>query len=267
MKLTISIQNTAKSGLGSDASGMILPVYEVLRVIDGVALFLEDHYLRLQKTMELYQLQSEIGFQEFKGKINELIVLSQKQNGNIKTERIWFEHEILWEFSFFKPRYPDSEDYELGVKTDLYFAERENPNAKVVKSALREQINAFIETNHIYEVLLVDQQGQITEGSRSNVFFVQGKVFYTAPGSLVLIGITRQKVLECLNEMNCEVKEAAIRATELSSCDAAFITGTSPKVLPVNRIGDLKLNPAHPLVSDLMDRYNQKIDRYLREHK
>ena len=58
---------------------------------------------------------------------------------------------------------------------------------------IRERPVRLISDNKLYEVLLVDRNGRITEGSRSNVFFVKGNKFYTGPSAMVLVGITRKK--------------------------------------------------------------------------
>lgn len=242
-------------------------VYEVLRVVRGVALFLEEHYSRMLKSLNFYQIQAEFNFQEFKEKIYELIELNSNSDGNIKIERISTETDVRWEFSFALYNYPGKEEYENGVKTELYFAERQNPNAKVLQGALRENINQYIGAKKLYELLLVDHDGNITEGSRSNVFFVKDEVFYTAPESKILIGITRQKVLECLTDLNFQVKEIAVLAREIENYDAVFITGTSPKVLPVKSIGQTKFNPGLPVVEVLMAQYNEMIDNYIRLHQ
>lgn len=107
----------------------------------------------------------------------------------------------------------------------------------------------------------------ITEGSRSNVFFVKDEIFYTAPESKVLVGITRQKVIECLRQLNFELVEKAVSAAEISQFDAAFLTGTSPKVLPVSLIGKLRLNIQVLVLQKLMKSYDDKIDAYIEKAK
>ncbi|MFY9151666.1 MAG: aminotransferase class IV [Prolixibacteraceae bacterium] len=267
MKIIISSKkkNSVKSGAISN-SGEV-SVYEVLRVIRRVALFLEEHYIRLTKSLDFYYVQAELNFQEFKAKIDELIELNSASDGNIKIERISTQNEITWEFSFSEHSYPSPDDYENGVKTELYFAERENPNAKVLVGNLRERVNNYIKSHELFEVLLVNHRGEITEGSRSNVFFMKENVFYTAPESEVLIGITRQKVIECLAELNFQVKEIAVAANEIENYDAVFLTGTSPKVLPVRSIGQTEFNTRLPIIKDLMNHYNKMIDSYIDMHR
>ena len=105
----------------------------------------------------------------------------------------------------------------------------------------------------------------ITEGSRSNVFFVNGNKFYTAPASKVLVGVTRTKVIECIDELDFTVIEEAVLASQTGMFDAVFLTGTSPKVLPVNSIDSIHFEVKNIFVEQLMAKYNSMIDTYLNQ--
>jgi len=240
------------------------PVYEVIRVMDGIALFLEDHFERLVSSIKIRGLQFEMQFTEFRNHISELSKLNDIQNGNVKFIISEVEKENYWSFTFIPHSYPTPNDYEIGVATGLFIAERENPNAKIIQKAVSENANKAIVDKKLYEVLLVDRNGVITEGSRSNVFFVKGNKFYTAEASKVLVGVTRIKVMQCLNELNFKVIEEVVSASEIEKFDAVFITGTSPKVLPVNRIDTIQFQTKNIYVEQLMVKYNSLIDTYLK---
>lgn len=240
-----------------------LNVYEVIRVMDGVALFLEDHFNRLQKSLVIQRVRLEMDFLTFKQKITKLISLNLKTEGNIQFVYTVSETGSRWAFSFIPHRYPDSEDYRKGVLTGLLAAERENPNAKVIQHSVRDCANQQIADHGIYEVLLVDRAGLITEGSRSNVFFVKGDVFYTAPESQVLAGITRQKVLDCFSELGFPLVEEAVPASLISRFDAVFLTGTSPKILPVRSVGAQIFPVQHDGVQQVMECYDRMIADYI----
>jgi len=242
-----------------------LSVYEVIRVIDGVALFLEDHFDRLIRSMQIQGLAFQMDFLDFKQNIAELVRQNQQMKGNIKFIYSVSEGNIQWAFSFIPHSYPSPEDYKNGVITDLFFAERKNPNAKVVQTHIRDEANRIISDRKLYEVLLVSRDGMITEGSRSNVFLVKGDVFYTAPASMVLEGITRQKVIDCINRLGFRIIEQAVSKSEISEFDAVFLTGTSPKVLPVRAIGKQVFDVRNSAVLSLMDSYDQLIQSYIRD--
>jgi len=242
-------------------------VYEVIRIIDGVAIFLEDHFRRLIISMENLGFSFEMGFPEFKQKIADLVWLNQKMDGNIRFVYSDIDNKGQWFFAFIPSIYPSKKDYRIGVDTGLIYSERENPNAKVINILLRDRANQILASSKLYEVLLVDRNGQITEGSRSNVFFVKDDVFYTAQASKVLVGITRQKVMKCLRELEFQVIEEAVGIDEISRFDGVFLTGTSPKVLPVKSIGNQVFNPLLPSVNKLIDRYNGMIAQYIQSEK
>lgn len=242
-------------------------VYEVIRVIDGVALFLEDHFDRLKRSMQIQGLTFQMTYPDFRQNIAELVKLNQKMVGNIKFAYVVTEGNIHWAFSFIPHSYPTPEDYQSGVLTDLFFAERRYPNAKVIQTGIRNKANQLISDRKLYEVLLVDRDGMITEGSRSNVFFVKSDMFYTAPASMVLKGITRQKVLDCLNELDFQIIEQAVLKDETGSFDAAFLTGTSIKVLPIKSIGVQTFDVRNDAVIKLTECYNKMIQNYIRNEK
>ena len=153
------------------------------------------------------------------------------------------------------------------MATGLLFVERENPNAKVIQNKVSEKANQLIADQKLHEVLLVDRNGKITEGSRSNVLFVKGNRFYTAPASMVLVGVTRMKVFECLDKLNFKVIQEAVSTSEIGTFDAVFLTGTSPKILPVNCIDTIQFPPKNHFVEQLMHRYDLMIDAYLKAHR
>lgn len=242
-------------------------IYEVLRLIDGVALFLEDHFDRLLSSARISGIQLNMQLSEFSRAIEELITTNKQDTGNIKFLLITTNNINHWSLSFIPHSYPSDKDYQLGVPAGLLYAERVNPEAKVIQRSVREKADQKIADKKLFEVLLVDRNGLITEGSRSNVFFVKENRFYTAPATMVLSGVTRKKVLECLNELKYPVIEQAVPDKEIGNYEAAFLTGTSPKVLPISNIDALNFKPEHPMVKALMDFYNKKIDEYILSKK
>ena len=242
-------------------------VYEVIRIIDGIALFLEDHFIRLKQSMNIRGILFEMDLQGFKQNILDLVEKDQTPNGNVRFLYSQVEDESKFTFAFIPHSYPSPEDYLKGVTTDLFFAERETPNAKMIQSIIREGANQAITDQKLYEVLLVNRDGMITEGSRSNVFFVRDNVFYTAPAPAVLVGVTRKKVIECLTELEFVVIEKAVKSSEIGAYDAVFLTGTSPGVLPVRSIGNQVFDTSHLLVCKLMEQYNDLIALYIQNEK
>jgi branched-chain amino acid aminotransferase len=130
---------------------------------------------------------------------------------------------------------------------------------------VRQRADKMLAENGFYEVLLADNFDRITEGSRSNVFFVTGKELVTSPGSKVLLGITRQKTIQLAHDLNIPVIESEVNISELKQFDAAFITGTSPKILPIKKTEGFTFNHQNKVVRQLMKSYDDLIDGYLKK--
>ncbi len=239
-------------------------IYEVVRVIDGVCLFLEDHYKRLQNSAKLADIPLTMTERDFAGEIQTLIKANEIANGNIKV-LVQYGNGQQGAFFYFIPQvYPSAADYLRGVKTDFLMAERNLPRAKTVQQRLRDEANSVIRENSLFEVIFVNSQKQILEGSRTNIFFVKGTEFYTPPTEFVLPGITRQKVMECLAELKFPCVEKSIIQDEIASYDTVFLTGTSPKVLPVSMLGKQKFDAQHQPLRRLMEAYDEKIEAYIK---
>jgi branched-chain amino acid aminotransferase len=242
-------------------------VYEVLRIMDGIPLFVEDHFYRLQKSLKSNGLGINLTLYDFNAKVDELVRLNSCMEGNIKFVYQEINSESKWAIFFIPHYYPSEQEYLIGVSTNLLKVERINPNSKIIQRSVREMADHLIADQKLYEVLLVDRNGQITEGSRSNVFFVKDGVFHTAPSSKVLVGITRQKVFQCLKDLGFEIIEKCVSTKEISGYDAAFLTGTSPKILPMQSIGNQKYDAQLFCVKRLMECYDQRIIQYIRSWK
>ncbi|WP_299578093.1 aminotransferase class IV [uncultured Sunxiuqinia sp.] len=238
-------------------------IYEVLRVMDSVGLFLEEHYARLVHSAQLAGIPLAMTETDFAREIRNLVQANDLAVGNIKVLIQYGDGKQAAFFYFIPHVYPAAEAYLYGVKTDCMLAERVLPKAKTVQQSLRNTANQAIQEHQLFEVILVNVEKQVLEGSRTNLFFVKGDRFYTPRSEFVLSGITRQKVLECLGELNFSCVEQTIPMDTLADYDAAFLTGTSTKVLPIASIGEQKFDPMNQAVRALMKAYDEKMMTYI----
>lgn len=245
-----------------------LVIYEVLRIIDRVPLFAEDHFSRYLNSCNLMKVDPFISESDFLGRLHRLIVRNELNYGNVKVELLTTcTGEQRLRMYVIPHQYPSLANYGNGVHVGLLEAVRENPQVKVVQSAVRERANKAIAKNNWYEVLLVDESGDITEGSRSNVFFVRNGLFYTAPAIKVLAGVTRKKILECISSLGFQCVEKEVAKEELSTFDAAFISGTSPKILPIASIDGRPFQVDDRHLRLLMTKFDDLISDYIKKWK
>ena len=246
-----------------------IQLYEVIRIIEGIPVFLENHLDRLYQSACLTGLKQLPDSHALEVMIRNFIVSQKKETGNIKLSFSFNDSlsEPLCELNFVPHYYPTSEEYANGVKVGLMAANRPIPQAKVQNSGIRDKANLSISDNKLFEVLLIDSEGNITEGSRSNVFFIKNGTLYSALTDKILQGITRIKVLELCGKTGIPVIETSIQVNTLGQFEAAFLTGTSPKVLPISSINEVYYKTNLPLMIKIQELYNQLIESYLLERR
>lgn len=237
-----------------------LPVYEVIRVIDGKPLFLNDHLLRLEDSMRILKFPLLLSRQQLHKALQSLIQINAVDVGNIRLHLGSFENSVPHYACWWIPhRYPDAMDYQNGVETILSNTSRMQPNAKAYREAFKNQQQDLLEQENVFETILFNQQG-ITEGSKSNIFFIKEDLLITAPGEVVLKGITRSKVIELCSQLQLPIEFRSLQTNELKAVAAAFITGTSPKVLPIRSIKEAcELNPKHAWIQRIQTAYDESI--------
>jgi branched-chain amino acid aminotransferase len=238
-------------------------VYEVIRVIDGIPLFLEKHCTRLRKSAQYIGINFSIDEIVAHKLIKKLVLKNNILNGNLKIV-LKYPGSSDKLFLFFIPHhYPSAEDYKKGIDMLSLSAERDNPMAKVSNPELRARADQLINEQGVTEVLLVDKAGFITEGSRSNIFLVREKTIFTPTIESVLPGITRETIIEICRSNGIELQECKIKLSELGAFHGTFITGTSPKVLPVRKIDNYGFDVKALIIREIMEKYNRAILDYL----
>lgn len=238
-------------------------VYEVIRVDNFVPLFYEKHFLRLKKSVELLGIETKINNTKMFIQIERLISENNIGIGNIKIVlTINNQRNLQSTKLFFIPfAYPSEIDYTKGVDLISYNAERVNPNVKFNNLELRSEINKIISEKNVYEVLLYKLNRVITEGSRSNIFFIKDNVVYTAPSEVILKGITWEFVYEICKQNEIQIIEKEILIEDIGNYDSAFLTGTSPKILMISNIDNNSFRK-NKLIQKIADEYNNIINVY-----
>ncbi|MGB5396532.1 MAG: D-amino acid aminotransferase [Gammaproteobacteria bacterium] len=97
----------------------------------------------------------------------------------------------------------------------------------------------------VADAILV-RNGDVTEGTASNVFIVKNNVLITPPKSNHLLpGITRDLVLELAerNGINCEVRHISLG--ELEAADEVWLTGSIREIAPVVELNGKPVGNGH----------------------
>ncbi|MEZ5071451.1 MAG: aminotransferase class IV [Bacteroidales bacterium] len=277
------------------------PLYEVIRVIDGKCLFLDDHLARLRHSFRAIETARTESFPDdlVRTSLRTLLKVSSISEGNVRICLYLPGHDAgtVQEpiptqpgkarhprqsshandtlFQGFKPpsqvhcyfiphTYPDAAQYENGVSMCTYRHERPRPGVKKWDPAFRRSVQDFIARQAIYEALLVDPNGRVLEGSRSNVFFLsRDNRVLTPPVEHVLPGITQKHIFALCEKNEIPISGQNLYLSDLNQMTACFLSGTSPKILPVCCIDGQRFDPGHPLLQRLMKAFDTVIHQNL----
>jgi len=87
------------------------------------------------------------------------------------------------------------------------------------------------------DIVFLDLEGHVAEASKSNIFYTKNDIFYTPPtSSMVLGGIMRAAVIDCLRSRGKVVKEELFKIDDIISSDAAFLTNAVRGIIPISQL-------------------------------
>jgi len=239
-------------------------LYEVVKIINGKALFLEEHILRMRKSATIKKMTIWLTDDEIKQRIFKICKANNLENGRLKFVFRFYEEENLYISFFIQVITPSPEIYETGVNLISIKGKRLTPNAKVINYDLRKFVKAEVIKHNAFEALLVNNVNQITEGSKSNFFLIKDKKVYTPFAKDILVGVTRNYVFDICKKNNIEIIEKDICLNDLKDYNSCFITGTSLGVLFVNKIDNYIFLQKNGLLELISSEYKWRVDNYLK---
>ncbi len=153
--------------------------------------------------------------------------------------------------------YPDKY-YKEGVKLITYHGERFMPQVKS-KNLLMSYL-AYNEAHKAgaLDALLIDNDGNIREGTRSSFFVIKNNILITPPAKKVLGGLTKKIILEIAPKI-LTVREEDIALKNITKYDEYFISATTMKIMPVSWIDSARVSSgANEKTKQLMKLFKEK---------
>jgi branched-subunit amino acid aminotransferase/4-amino-4-deoxychorismate lyase len=251
----------------SDASVSLLSVeysygygvYETLKVRNSVLYFIDQHLERLQHSATVLGISLPFSKNEIKTFIRTLINSLQVDACNIKVLLIGGNEPMLTIFAT-APLYPDRKLYKQGAKLLSYTYERLFPTAKTLNMLPSYIAYKKAKENDCYDALLIDKNGIMLEGTRTNFCVMKGTTIFKAPEHRILGGVTFLTLAHVANNAGFSIREKEISIQDLSSYDGAFITSTSTKIMPIKQIDSYAYPQLSPSIQNLMKSYEEFLD-------
>ena len=92
------------------------------------------------------------------------------------------------------------------------------------------------------DAILLGKNSMVSEGTGENIFVVKNGEIATPPTtSSILVGITRDSVIQMAKDMGMKITEREISRIELYQADEVFFTGTAAEVTAIVEIDNRKI--------------------------
>ena len=234
-------------------------VYETIRVSNNVIYFLEDHSQRLIDSAQIISLEHSFSESFVRQSIQELVKKSDAGTYNLKLLLIGgpTKSEASLYILCLSPFFPDRKLYKNGASFITYNYERAFPHAKTLNMLQSYMAYRKARENNSYDALLVNRRGYITEGSRTNFFCVNKNKIVSPLEDDILLGVMRKVVLKVAIQNGIEIICKDIRPSDIKNYEAAFVTSTSSKIIPVKSIDNVPIGPLSPTLEMLINKCNQ----------
>ena len=239
-------------------------VYESIRVSKNVINFLDNHIERLLNSAKIINLEHNFSRENIKSYVEELSDALENDTFNIKILLYGAKSPKGAQLFIIpsSPLFPDKKLYKYGASIITEAYERILPNAKALSMLGSYLAYKKAKAQNAYDAIMVNRDGIIPEGTRTNFYAVKNNTVYTAPDKDILEGVTREILLYVARETGIKVVFEPILKSDLQSYDGFFITSTSTKLMPVSKIDDLEFEIPE-LTKTLMKDFND----FLKESK
>ena len=255
-------------------------VFEGIRAYDterGPAIFRhQDHLDRLEASAKLYYMGLPFSKEELREATHELIArngfrscyirpLVMRGHGpmGLDPEDNPVEAMIaVWEWG----AYLGEEGKRNGVRAKVSSWRRIGPGSLVPHAkACGQYLNsvlAKLEVKHAgyEEAILLDERGNVCEGSGENVFVVKDERIVTPPQTAsILDGISRKSIFRIAADLGHTVVERDIARAELVLADEVFLVGTAAELTPVREIDDIEIGPPGEVTREIQRVYDDAL--------
>ncbi len=214
-------------------------LFETVRVINGEPQFLEDHFVRLKKGMQILKMPSGgISFNELKEQIVKLIQKNHiKQGGRVRITvyrsggGLYAPENTGKSFAIEAVPLKNNKYVlnEKGLAVDVYNDLKRHRNIlsqiKTTNNIPHVLAGIYKNENNLDDCLVLNDQGRIVEALSSNIFLYKNNNLYTpAIDEGCMDGIMRKQVLRIAKEMNINVFEGMLNGSMLLQADELFLT-------------------------------------------
>ena len=222
-------------------------IYELLPIYENKPFYLAQHLQRLLRSMQEIRIDNPYSLEEWEAIIQNLIEQADSENlaiyiqvtrGIAPRDHAFPQDQQATVFSMANPlpivpREQLQNGVELISSEDIRWQRCDIKVISLLANILAKQ--DAVQASAVEAIMVRDDCA--LEGAASNLFVVRDEIVYTHPKDhLILPGITREFVIELLDELNITCKQQAIPKEWLYSSDEIWITSSTKEVLAATKI-------------------------------
>ena len=224
-------------------------IYEVMAIYDNGVFTLEDHLVRLQRSLDAIRLQNPMTDDEWRN-----LILEAVDRGGESPAYLYLQvtrgvasarsHVYTWSVSptvlitvteALILKRENITPYKMVTKDDFRWGRGDIKVVSLIANGLLK--NEAVDEGFDDAILIRD--GYVTEATAANVFVVRDGVVLTPPKSRFLLhGITRDHALKLMVKAGVRHEERAITKDELETADEVWISSTGHEIWPVSQVND-----------------------------
>ncbi|MFT5646224.1 MAG: branched-chain amino acid aminotransferase [Aureispira sp.] len=251
-------------------------LFETIRVSNGAILFLEAHFARLSKGLNILRMQNSqqpLSIEKFQKILEDF--LSKQSDANLRIRITFFRQGA----GLYTPQETDYDYYiesstlesasfelnkkgfHLGLCTAVQLPIDQLSNLKTT-SALPYVLAALEKKEKGWsDCLILNSEGAIAESIAANVFLLKGKqVFTPALNQGCIAGVMRQNVLKIIKELDLELCEGQVFWEEVKQADEIWLSNAVRGIQWVAQVMDCSKLLENSRAKQLISRLNMVIN-------
>ena len=229
--------------------------YDVVPVIDGAFFRFDEYLARFLSSMENLHLDPGMSKRDIKAALHQMVSKSSLRDSYVamvcsrgkpkiagsRDPRDCDNHFFAWCVPYVHVIKPEvvEQGATAWIAQNAYRIPENSVNPRVKNYHWGDFTQGIFEAkDKNYEtVILLDYDGNVTEGPGFNVFAVKDKVLIT-PDRGVLAGVSRKTVLEMAEHLGINTSVRSLSVEELLEADEVFLSSSGGGVIPIIRVNE-----------------------------
>ena len=229
--------------------------YDVVPVIDGAFFRFDEYLARFLSSMENLHLDPGMRKRDIKAALHQMVSKSRLRDSYVamvcsrgkpkiagsRDPRDCDNHFFAWCVPYVHVIKPEvvEQGATAWIAQNAYRIPENSVNPRVKNYHWGDFTQGIFEAkDKNYEtVILLDYDGNVTEGPGFNVFAVKDKVLIT-PDRGVLAGVSRKTVLEMAEHLGINTSVRSLSVEELLEADEVFLSSSGGGVIPIIRVNE-----------------------------